>query len=184
MSLSFTEMKAIALGAFGAEWQNPLARALDTNPRTVRRWVEAQSCPDWLTRERLAEALGIAPGTPVDTTPADEWIIGEGTASEPSRQYVIHTIPPRFIARAVVPAAWDENDDPILPASDGSDGEPAYSPLAPLTFADNFVFLTDVVWLDEAPAFEVARRALSQAADLFAIVDSDGGIEAPKPKKP
>lgn len=167
-SLSFTEMKALALAALGPEWQSPLARALEIEPRTIRRWVADQTCPDWLTREKMAAALGLDAGAPIITTPDDEWIYGEGIGGpDPARRYVVHTLPPRFIARAVEAAAFDVVDDPIFPAADGSDGEPPYDELSPLVFSGRAVFLTEVVWLDQAPAFEIARKALSKAAALF-----------------
>ena len=66
MTPSMTAFRALAITLFGAKWQNPTARALGKNPRTVRYWVSSGRVPGYAVdalrlhaRERAEAILGL-----------------------------------------------------------------------------------------------------------------------------
>ena len=53
--MSPNELSAIASERLGANWQTPLARLLNVNPRTVRRWASGAS-PITASMESMIQA--------------------------------------------------------------------------------------------------------------------------------
>ena len=51
-SMTSSEMRGIGHELFGDHWQGTLARALDVNPRTIRRWASGEiEIPDAVADE-------------------------------------------------------------------------------------------------------------------------------------
>lgn len=116
---------AIALLRSAVGWQSAIARRLEVDSRTVRRWL-AHGIPDWAAA-RLAELIG---STDIAASwPRDEWIVGQGP--DLRREYIVHTMPPRFIARV---AGEDDTD------ADEISG---------IVYASGEDTLCEILWLDE-----------------------------------
>ena len=79
-------------------WQAALARALEVEPRTIRRAV-ADGPSDRLARA-LLRLLG--DGAPV-LVPA-EWICGDGSDG---REYLVHVMSPRFLCLVLTEGEYD-----------------------------------------------------------------------------
>jgi hypothetical protein len=89
---------AIALLRSAVGWQSAIARHLDVDSRTVRRWLTDGQTPSWV-EGKLAELIGARDISP---WPRDEWLIGDAvTADGRRREYIAHLVPPRFVARIV-----------------------------------------------------------------------------------
>ena len=88
---------------------------------------------------------------PAGPWPRDEWIIGEG---QDGREYVVHSAPPRFIARVVM---TDEKDGTPLDSEEPADlvGGIVYA-------ADPGTVLCEIDWIDEPQPSEIT--ALMEAA--------------------
>ena len=51
----------IGIALYGPLWQRAVARALQTDPRQVQRWVSGQyPCPDWAIEQLIKHAEGHA----------------------------------------------------------------------------------------------------------------------------
>ena len=84
-------------------WQSAIARRLNVDSRTVRRWLKAGEIPGWVD-DRLKEMIGAADHT---GWPRDEWVLGDiRTENGGRREYIVHLQYPRFAARIVT---CDEN---------------------------------------------------------------------------
>ena len=138
---------SIALLRSAVGWQSEIARRLGVSSRTVRRWLAAGEVPEW-AEARLGEMMG---GTAAGPWPRDEWIIGEG---KDGREYVMHTAPPRFIARVVM---TDEKDGTPLDSEEPADlvGGIVYA-------VDPETVLCEIDWIDEPQPGEIT--ALMEAA--------------------
>lgn len=101
------QMTAIAILRSAVGWQTAIARLLDVDSRTVRRWLAAGETPSWVD-DRLSEIIG---ATDISPWPRDEWLIGDGISPDGTarREYIMHMQPPRFIARVV---SCDEDGEP------------------------------------------------------------------------
>jgi len=93
--------------------------------------------------------------------PRDEWIIGDGLPEHGvRREYVVHTKPPRFIARVVL------DDEDGLPMGE----EGAADVLSGSTYDSGLGFvLCEVAWIDPPPSEDI-RNWLEAAAK--AVVSS------------
>lgn len=81
-----TEFKDRAFALVGAHegWRSRIARRLDLNDRTVRRWLANDDVPDWVAA-KLPEV-------------SDAWIIGDGVAADGVRRnFVLHVGWPAFV---------------------------------------------------------------------------------------
>lgn len=154
---------AILRSALG--WQTAIARRLNIEPRTVRRWIQAGETPAWVD-QKLANLMG---GLTASPWPRDEWIIGDGvTGDGRNREYIMHVAPPRFVARIVAVDEHDAPEDSDLPADIVS---------GTVYRADPETLLCEIDWIDqpdpgavtqllEAAADAIERQAL---ADDFSI---------------
>lgn len=79
---------AVAWHGSAVGWQSALARALNVEPRTIRRAV-ADGPSD-----RLAAALLALLGDGVPVRVPAEWICGDGSDGV---EYLVHTMTPRFL---------------------------------------------------------------------------------------
>lgn len=164
------EATSVAILRSALGWQTAIARRLGVEARTVRRWRKI-GIPSWAV-ERLMEWTALSDRLP---WPRDEWIIGDGVGLDGvPRQYIVHTVPPRFIARIV------ETDD------DFGDGEPdpaesAVDLASGVTFHAGFgAVLCEIAWIDEPRPGEVAQL-LEAAADAIERMDEiDDALDASK----
>jgi hypothetical protein len=77
--------RAFALVGAHEGWRSRIARRLEINDRTVRRWLSDDDVPPWVF-DRLPE-------------PDAEWIIGDGMSADGVRRdFVLHTGWPAFVA--------------------------------------------------------------------------------------
>lgn len=142
--------QAIRFVGTPVEWKARLAYLLGVPLGDVEAWADGRlAVPEVVAaRLRMEDAADVAP------SPArDEWIRGTGLAlsNRPQRQYLVHTLEPRFIGRIVELA----DDDP---AADGA-------ALLPL---DGSHWLADVVWIDPEPVIGRMGPLLERAADALA----------------
>lgn len=90
---------AIALLRSAVGWQSAIARRLDVDARTVRRWLASGEIPAWVDT-KLAALTGAADLSP---WPRDEWLVGDTRGADGKRrEYIFHMQPPRFVARVVM----------------------------------------------------------------------------------
>ena len=143
---------SIALLRSSVGWKTAIAKRLDIEPRTVYRWLQAGETADWVDG-RLAELMG---GLGAAPWPRDEWVIGDGvTADGRAREYIIHTVAPRFIARIV---AVDDDGAP-------EDGEVPADIVAGVVYQANpETLLCEIEWIDEVDPGSVTHL-LEAAAD-------------------
>jgi len=157
MPLTAPELRALALAIWGHRWQGPLARALAVNPRTVRRWASG----DVPVPDRVEEELRRVVGADKRNFPwpRDEWIVGDGMpdAQGRRREYLVHTLAPRFVARVVAV------DDDGLPHPDE---EPA-DLLSGIVWSSGDTVLCEITWIDPPPAMTELRALLEAAADAL-----------------
>jgi hypothetical protein len=141
---------AIALLRSAVGWQTAISKSLGVDSRTVRRWLKDNETPLWVDA-RLAELMGAREISP---WPRDEWLIGDGVTEDGRlREYIVHLMPPRFVARIV---SCDGNGLP-----DASE-QPA-DVLSGVVYAANpETVLCEIDWIDEAPAGQMT--ALLEAA--------------------
>ncbi len=151
--MTSAELAAMCLAIWGHNWQGPLARALKVNDRTVRRWASGDvPIPDSVESD-IRRILGA--DERVETHwPRDEWIVQR---EEGRRMYVVHTITPRFIARAV---ECDE-DGSSVPEEGEADV------LTGVVYASGDLVLCEVAWIDAPPGLNEIRQIMDQAADAL-----------------
>ena len=142
---------AIALLRSSVGWQSAIARRLDVEPRTVRRWLAAGAIPGW-AETKLGEMIGKSEAA--GAWPRDEWIVGDAPAR---REYVYHARPPRFLARIVACDA-----DGLPEASE----EPA-DVVSGVVYSSGDYILAEIVWIDEVAPGEIVKwlEAAAQAID-------------------
>jgi transcriptional regulator with XRE-family HTH domain len=135
--------------------KSEFARRVGMTPRNFRRILSGEQ-PVLERTVVAARAMLGAADEASSGWPRDEWIVGEGPPPG-RREYVIHTVPPRFIARAV---AMDE-----LTALPEPDEEPVDTREGIIYQAGDSL-ICEVSWLDAPPADPTAlRRLLDRTAD-------------------
>lgn len=151
--MTAAELAAACLGLWGRNWQGPLARALGVSDRTVRRWASGDApIPDGVARE-IRGILGAAERSEA-IWPRDEWIVQR---EEGRRMYVVHTLAPRFIARAV------ECDDDGAPVPEEGEADL----LTGVVYASGDLVLCEVSWIDAPPGLNEIRQIMDQAAEAL-----------------
>lgn len=155
MTITASELRALGLAVWGHEWQSPLARALKISPRTVRRWASGDtSIPDGVEAQ-IRRVMG-ADENAAGVWPRDEWIVQrEGGA----RCYIVHTLAPRFIARAV---EVDEDGEPL-------EYERPADVISGVVYADDDMVLCEIAWIDAPPGAKELARLMDQAAGALEI---------------
>lgn len=157
MDIGQFQATSIALLRSAVGWQSAIARRLGVDSRTVRRWIKDGQVPDWV-ETKLAEMIGHPSRSA--TWPRDEWIVGVSTDGK-RREYIVHTVAPRFIARIV---ACDEDGVPEA-------GEEPADLLSGTTYsADEMTVLCEIAWIDEVPPGQVVGL-LEAAADAIEALD-------------
>ena len=156
------EFSAFAVALLGAAhgWQSAIARELNVNSRTVRRW--AKNGPPDKVRDHMLKIAGIEDDAGL-AFPRDEWIIGDGpeTESGTRREYIIHARPPRFIARIV---SMDELTDQPEPDEDPADI------LTGVSYQNGTeTLLCEFQWIDRPPASKQLAALLEAACDAIDI---------------
>lgn len=151
---------SIALLRSAVGWQSAIARRLGVESRTVRRWLRAGAVPEWVA-DKFAELIGLRTDEAF-AWPRDEWIVGDGIDRDGQRrEYVVHTVPPRFIARVV---ACDPDGLPEL-------GEEPADVVSGVVYSDGDDVLCEIDWIDEpdpgqvTQLLEAAADALERSAD-------------------
>lgn len=149
-----TELRALGLAVWGAEWQSPLARAMGVNKRTVARWASGDTViPESVSLE-IRRILGV--GDTVNAEwPRDEWITGNAAGGQ--REYIIHTARPRFIARVV-----NVNDEGLPVA-----GEVPADTLTGVCYSAGDSVICEIVWIDPPPAEAKLLALMDAAADAL-----------------
>jgi len=147
---------SIAILRTAVGWQSEIARRLDVESRTVRRWLKQGSTPDWVD-DKLAEMIG---ATDISPWPRDEWLIGDGISPDGTarREYIMHMQPPRFIARVV---SCDDDGEPE------TSEEPVDAVSGTVYQASEETILCEIEWIDTvAPGEHVMwLEAASDALD-------------------
>lgn len=150
MTAAELQTAAIAILGSAVGWQTRIARRLGVSDRQVRRWLAAGRIPDWV-EDRIAELMG---GIERSPWPRDEWIIGDG---RDGREYIVHTAPPRFVAR-IVAVDGDGNPEP---------GEEPADVISGTVYAiDDATVICEIEWIDKPRAGEVTQL-LEAAADAI-----------------
>ncbi len=146
---------SIALLRSAVGWQSAIARRLGIESRTVRRWLHDGEIPAWAA-DRMAELIGLADAA--GPWPRDEWIIGDGPPNGDGhrREFIIHTVPPRFIARVV---AVDDAGE-IMPNETPADV------ITGVVFSSDSFLLCEIDWLDR-PDPGAVTLLLESAADAI-----------------
>lgn len=156
MNAADFQRASIAILGSALGWQSAIARRLGIESRAVRRWMQIGEVPAWV-EDRLAEMIG---SQEISPWPRDEWIIGDGvTGTHHRREYIIHTAPPRFIARVV---ACDEDDGTPDP-----DEMPADVTSGTVYAADPWTALCEIEWIDPVPGPGEITRLMEAAADAI-----------------
>ena len=151
--MTSSELSAICLSLWGERWQADLARFLDVNPRSVRRWASGDvPVPDRIG-EQLTRHLNINLPRP-EIVPRDEWIF---QISDGRRSYIVHTLTPRFIARLV---ECDQDGVP-LPSEGKVDA------LSGITYQTDDLLLCEISWIDSPSPDNELTDLLHQAIDAL-----------------
>ena len=149
------QITACAILRTAVGWQTKIARKLEIEPRTVRRWLAAEEFPEWV-EGRLAQMTGQQDLAP---WPRDEWLIGDTVGLDGRRrEYIAHLQVPRFVARVV------ECDTAGLPAAD----ELPADVISGVVYAiDIETVLCEIAWIDEVAPGEIAAwlEAAGDAVD-------------------
>ena len=149
---------AVALLGTAHGWQSAIARELNVNSRTVRRW--AKDGPPDKIRDQLLKIAGVEDDSGL-AFPRDEWIIGDGpeVKSNTRREYIIHTRPPRFIARIVAMDILTEEPEP--------DEEPADTLTGVVYRNGDETLLCEIQWIDRPPTTTQLTTLLEAACDFI-----------------
>lgn len=126
---------SIALLRSAVGWQTAIARRLDVEPRTVRRWLTAGETPPWVD-QKLAEMMGATDMVP---WPRDEWMIGDAVGEDGRRrEYIMHLQPPRFVARIV---QCDDGGQPVK-------SEYPADVLSGIVYSSDDAVLCEIDWIE------------------------------------
>lgn len=151
---------SIALLRSAVGWQSAIAKRLAIEPRTVERWLKARKTPEWVDA-KLAELMG---GISASPWPRDEWMIGDGvTADGRVREYIVHLMPPRFVAR-IVAMEDDAPEDCDLPADIVS---------GVVYQANPETMLCEIEWFDQVDPGAVTHLLEAAANAIEAQADTD-----------
>jgi len=151
----FTSFAVALLGtAYG--WQSAIARQLNVDSRTVRRWVK-YGPPDKI-RDELLKMAGVEDDSGL-AFPRDEWVLGDGieTQSNTRREYITHTRTPRFIARIV-----DIDELTNLPQPDE---DPVDTTTGIVYRIRPSQIMCEFLWIDRPPISVELTNILEAAAD-------------------
>lgn len=153
------ELRALGLAVWGHEWQSPLARALGVNKRTVARWAAGDTAIPESVSEEIRRVLGVGDSVNPEW-PRDQWITGDGPTGPDGRtrrEYIIHTVRPRFIARVV------NVDEEGLPVA----GELPADVLTGVCYSAGDSLICEIVWIDAPPAEHALLVLMDAAADAL-----------------
>lgn len=155
MTHTTEEFRALGLAGFGHGWQSAMARALNVNTRTVRRWASGETPVPGRIWEALAKVTGAVDAQ--SRWPRQEWL---GAFDNEDRTYLVHTLPPRIIGR-VVETAGPNTDAPAETegAADTSSGI-VYE-------IDTETLLCEIVWIDSPPPGDQLQALLEAGAAAF-----------------
>lgn len=148
------ELRALGLAVWGAEWQSPLARAMGVNKRTVARWAAGDTVVPESVSVEIRRVLGVGDAVQPDW-PRDEWIVGDGAGGK--REYIIHTVRPRFVARVV------NVDEEGLPVA----GEMPADTLTGVCYSAADSLICEIVWIDPPPTERALLALMDAAADAL-----------------
>lgn len=142
-----------ALIAAGGLSHSEAARRIGINPRHMRKLLAGEVAISAGVEADILQLFGAAPDG--DAFPRDEWILGEGPPPA-RREYIMHTTPPRFIARVVGldvrTDAPERREEPVSQAG--------------VAYQADDSLICEIRWLDAPPADDDAlRQLLDQAAD-------------------
>jgi hypothetical protein len=150
---------SIAILRTSVGWHAKIAKLLECDHRRIKEWLDKGETPDWVDH-KIAELIQLKGSTP---WPRDEWIVGDGVSHDGKlRQYVVHTAPPRFIARVVMCGEDQlphEHEQPVdidtgtVYTADGFD--PEYT-----------LLLSEIEWIDQPNPGEVTHL-LEAASDAI-----------------
>jgi len=145
---------AVAILGTAIGWQSAIARRLGVGSRTVRRWLdETLPIPEGIAAQ-MAEMMDL---TDIRPWPRDEWVVGDGvTADGRPREYIVHLMPPRFVARIV---ACDVDGLPM------PEEKPA-DVLSGAVYSSDETLLCEIEWWDEPPPGQVTQL-LEAACDAL-----------------
>lgn len=141
------EFRATGTAIFGERWQTAMARWLGlSDARSVRRWASGASPVPPQVEQSLRERMSCPEPFPLH----DAWIFGEG--ADHGCEYVVHTQPPRFIAR-------------IYPESELVQGR-AWA-------CSSGEQIAEFAWIDKAPdgnSFRQLMQACEAALDSYSEI--------------
>lgn len=147
-----TELKALIL-ASGLS-NSEFARRVPISYRNLTRMLAGTAPILPRTAASISRMFGAGEAAPSEW-PRDEWIVGEGPPPD-RREYLIHTAPPRFIARVVALDVITDEPEP--------DEDPVG--LAGVVYDSGDSRLCKFVWIDPAPTDPTAlTRLVDRAAD-------------------
>lgn len=149
------QVAACALLRTTVGWQTAIARRLEVEPRTVRRWLAAGEIPGWVDA-KFAEMTG---ATDIAPWPRDEWLIGDGAGfggPGARREYIAHLQAPRFVARIV---ACDEQGEPLA-------SEQPCDKARGVVYTSGDYVLCEIAWLDTIAPGEIVKW-MEAAADAI-----------------
>jgi len=107
MTPSQFHLNSLAILGTSLGWQTKIARLLNVNQSTVRKWLKSGEIPQWVEEKFAAITAKSDPSL----WPRDEWLIGTAfNVQEQAREYIVHLQYPRFVARIV---AVSDGDRPI-----------------------------------------------------------------------
>lgn len=140
------ELAALGEACYGAHWQTPLAAAMGTTTRQVRRWRAGATPIGPRLDGRLRAVLG------AKDWPRDEWIVGEGQR----RDYLVHARRPRFIGACLIGFPPEDGKDTLATAG-------GYQ----IPYEDTVFGIYELVWIDPPPPEAEATKLMAAAATAF-----------------
>jgi len=143
-------------------WQRAIAKRLGVTDRSIRRWARTGGGgPPPNVVAELTEMARIVAGRRMGFPCRDEWIVGDGPAGPGGRrrEYIVHTTPPRFIARAVIIDEVDGTPEPVEAPVDDEAGV-VYRVAANLE-------LCEIEWIDPVPRAPEITALMEAAGDAI-----------------
>lgn len=153
---------AMALHGTTSGWASATAVKLGVNKKTLMGWV-TDGAP-LSVRDELRRMSGVDDESKI-AFPRDEWIVGD-SESDPdqadgmSREYIIHTRSPRFIARIV--ATVDEGHP--IPSE-----EPADILSGVVYAADDGDLFCEIQWIDARPQGDKLVALFQEASNVLVL---------------